>query len=103
MQKCTRVHARGSGLTLFLLGVSCLELGSSQGPQMDQGSMKGNTSPSVSLGFMQRNWFCKCGTDEGRPHSEPGAPGNFQRPPVLLHFLSHLLRSSVTAASSCEV
>lgn len=48
MQKCTRVHARGSGLTLFLLGGSCLELGSSQGPQMDHGSMKGNTSPCIT-------------------------------------------------------
>lgn len=92
MQKCTGGHAHGSGLTLFLHGASCLELGSSQGPQMDQGSMRGNTSPSVSLGFMQRNWFCKCGMGEGRPSSEPDAHGNFQRPPVLLDFLGRLLR-----------
>lgn len=73
------------------------------GPQIDQGSMKGNASPSVSLGFMQRNWFYRCGTDAGWPHLEPDAHGIFQRPPVLLDSLCHLLRTLVIAGSSCEV
>lgn len=73
------------------------------GPQMDQGSMKGNASPSVSLGFMQRNWFCRCGMDEAWPHSEPDPHRIFQRPPVLLDALGHPLRTLVIAGSSCEV
>lgn len=48
-----RVEAHSSCQTLVLLRAFCLELGSSQGPEMDQGSMKGDTSPSLSLGFMQ--------------------------------------------------
>lgn len=51
VQKCTRVHTHGSCLTLFLLGAFCLELESSQGPQVDRGSMEGNDRLSVSLGF----------------------------------------------------
>lgn len=47
-----RLHARGSCPTSFRLGASCLELGSSQGPQIYQGSMKGDASPGVALGFM---------------------------------------------------
>lgn len=44
-----RLHVHGSCPKSFLLGASCLKLRSSQGPQIYQGSVKSDTSPSVSL------------------------------------------------------
>lgn len=44
------VQAHNSSRTSFLLGASCLELGSFQGPQMDQqGSMKSDPAPGTEL------------------------------------------------------
>lgn len=44
------VQAHNSSQTSFLLGASCLELGSFQGPQMDQqGSMKSDPAPGTGL------------------------------------------------------
>lgn len=63
------------------LRASCLELGPPQGPQMDRGSVKGDASPSVSQGFMPKNWFCGCGMNEGGPHTEPATQGSFQKLP----------------------
>ena len=37
---------------------------------MDQGSVEGDTSLSVSLGFMQRNWLCRCGMKAGHTQSQ---------------------------------
>lgn len=44
----TRLHAPGSCPTSFLLGASCLELGSSPGPPIFQGSIKGDASLCVT-------------------------------------------------------
>lgn len=87
---CWKGRSPSKGQPACLLGASCLELGSPQGPPLCQGSMKGDAS--------------QCGLDlEGRPHAEVAPHGIFQRPLVSLGFLGHFLRTSVIAGSSCEV
>lgn len=47
----------GIETSFLLLEASCLELESSQKPQMDEGSVKGDPSPTMSPGFTQGDWF----------------------------------------------